>query len=130
MKSELFCFDANCKLSVPCQRTKVCVINYIIMSYNLDFTNEGFSNIVLQNEKNLVHVKTNAFDDEEAWRWKTVFTKHNNIAFNVDRLCNTARCVFHEKFMCLHGEKRHIIITNIRNLVTSQCSLVSNYMPL
>lgn len=62
---------------------------------------------MLRNEKNQVHVKMSVFDDDEAWRWKGVFAKKNNITFNVQRLYHTSRSTFHEKFMCIHGDKRH-----------------------
>ncbi|KAK3861585.1 hypothetical protein Pcinc_032497 [Petrolisthes cinctipes] len=77
------------------------------MSYNLDFTDEEFSNIVLKNENNEVHVRTNAFDDNEAWRWKEVFTKKNNISFNVQKLSKSVSSTFHEKFICIFGDKHH-----------------------
>ena len=61
------------------------------MSFNLNFTEDGFDNIVLRNEKNLVHVKTNAFNDDDAWWWNEAFARHNNITFNVKRLYDGVR---------------------------------------
>ncbi|XP_066958963.1 uncharacterized protein [Macrobrachium rosenbergii] len=77
------------------------------MSSNLNFTEEGFSNIVIRNEKNIVQLRTNAFDDDEALRWKEVFTARNSTTYNAARLYHGVRYRFHEKFICLHGDNRH-----------------------
>lgn len=84
------------------------------MAFQLDFTTEGFSNIILKNEKDEIQVKTNAFSDEDAWRWKEIFTMKNNVSFNVSRYLTGVRYTFHQKFICIHGDKRHkgVIKTN------------------
>lgn len=83
-------------------------INYVKkMAFQLDFTTEGFSNIILKNEKDEIQVKTNAFNDEDAWRWKEIFTMKNSVCFNVSRYFTGVRYTFHQKFICMHGDRRH-----------------------
>lgn len=75
--------------------------------FKLDFSEEGFDNIILKNERNLVQVKTNVFYDEQAWEWKAAYNKKNNTCFNVLRLFHSKRSTYHQKFVCIHGDKRH-----------------------
>ncbi|KAK4300177.1 hypothetical protein Pmani_027605 [Petrolisthes manimaculis] len=77
------------------------------MAVILDFDDEDFNNIIINNEKHLVQVKTNAFNDTEAWKWKEVFTKKNNVCFNVSKLYSGERYTYHQKFICINGDKRH-----------------------
>lgn len=56
------------------------------MAFLLNFKDEGFTNKIIINEQNLVKVKTNAFNADEAWKWKGIFTKKNSVSFNAGRL--------------------------------------------
>lgn len=45
------------------------------MELSFDFQDEGFDNIVIENETNSGQGKTNIWNSEEVKRWKEIFEK-------------------------------------------------------
>lgn len=77
------------------------------MELKLDFEDSGFNNNVIKSDPNYVHLKTNVKNEDDAWRWKAILEKKNNILFNAKKILKTQLCIYHQEFICVHGEKRH-----------------------
>lgn len=79
------------------------------MAFVLDFSAEGFDNIILSEKEEEVRLKTNVKTEVEALQWKQIFCRKNNMCLNVKRAYTSAHLknTFHRKLMCHHGDKRH-----------------------
>ncbi|KAK4317593.1 hypothetical protein Pmani_011329 [Petrolisthes manimaculis] len=79
------------------------------MAFVLDFSAEGFENIILCEKDEEVRLKTNVKTEVEALQWKQIFCRKNNMCLNVKRAYTSAHLknTFHRKLMCHHGDKRH-----------------------
>lgn len=72
------------------------------MELKLDFEDSGFNNNVIKSDPNYVHLKTNVKNEDDAWRWKAILEKKNNILFNAAKILKRS-CAFITKnsFVCM-----------------------------
>ena len=86
-----------------------------------DFSEQGFENIVIKQEKGLVELRTNANCKESALEWKDTYCQKFNTSFNVRQTYPVEKCEFHARYICLFGDHRHKGIKNqhwVSSLVT------------
>ncbi len=82
----------------------LCLVQRYMLELN--FEDCGFTNVVIKNDPSYVHLKTCIRSSDEAWKWKEILEEKNHLRFNAKEKENSLS-LYHQRFICLHGEKRH-----------------------
>lgn len=74
---------------------------------SFDFAEQGFSNIIILNEKKKIILRTNAGTMEKAMAWKDVYCQRYDYHFTCKKSHKAVITRFHGVFQCLYGDRQY-----------------------
>lgn len=71
-----------------------------------EFEKLGFRTLLTKREHNLMHLRVNVMNEEDAEKWRIAYCVENKVTLNVFRT-HRRKVFFRKTYICLHGDKRH-----------------------
>ena len=79
----------------------------MLFSIECDFSEIGFENVIVFDEPDHVIIRSNVRTEDDVEKWKNHYCKAFNTTLNSSRLYDVTRCLFHRRYVCTFGDKRH-----------------------